>query len=166
MRSAKFVGFAVPPIRVDAEGEPLANARSNMSGRVDRGAPVFSVVLPHVRPIGVLPPTRESRCRAGRLSLASPNVCHGRAAQYRKPSCCTPCSSSERTPVGRRFASRLAARLLPLARDRIRILYDHFYCALLRRLTRPSMTRVDLRGGPDVAGRFLHCAGQISSNNG
>jgi len=53
---------------------------------------------------------------------------------------------SARRPVGRRFASRLAAWLVPLARDRIRILYDHFHRALLRRLTRPSMTRVDLVG--------------------
>ena len=71
MRSAKFVGFALPPISVDAEGEPLANARSNMGGRVDRGAPVFSVVLPHVRPRCSPTDQREPLSRWAALSCVA-----------------------------------------------------------------------------------------------
>src|SRR6186997_616926 len=77
MRSAKFVGSALPPIRVDAEGEPLANARSNMGGRVDRGAPVFSVVLPHVRPTGVLPRPERAAVALGGSLLRRPTSAMG-----------------------------------------------------------------------------------------
>ena len=68
MRSAKFVGFALPPIRVDAEGEPLAeNARTNVVALTEVPPSSRSFSLMCARPVFSHRPERAAVALGGSL---------------------------------------------------------------------------------------------------